>query len=251
MLPFNIFITLICTFHLKVVTGSFWSIPSYFSNCNIQFVKWTKSIGQMEDYYSYFYDIMISNPNSPLMLNQIEINVTHVTVLRPGNSFMRRHTRSGRTPVAFFSIGHAMLGRQTYGNGRSIYYYIRDALIKNFNPTYIFQHTNEPLNPINFKDYLRHIGGTKLVLFSLSSPGKMFLPCITCIASPTVTVSTIPFREIDGVWWSENKNLQQSKMLLQEDYNFDGMNCRVNYVPGKSTILRYCKIKHLSQNLNF
>lgn len=227
------------------VTASIWSIQNYFGECNLRFLSWGGNIRNNPP--PYFHDILVRNPTSPISLNHILMNATRLQVLGSASSLIIPHSRSGRDSVAFIDISHT--NKSMYGT--VVPYNIHLVVLLYFNPSYIFQHTDEPLNPINVKGYFNHAGNPKLIIFCLTSPRQIFIPCIACYGSSILRINTIPLRDLGKFWWSENNNLQRKGLEVEEDLDLSRINCGVSYIPGKFTWLRYCKIVHLIEKLNF
>lgn len=244
MLQLTSLILILLTLHLQICSASFWLIRNYFYHCNIQFVELSENFRHVEDPPPYFYDVLTKNPTSPVIFNQIEM--TNTTKKREVGSVGSQHGRSGRLYIVVLHISGARSM-----SSRKIFYRLHQTILRNFNPNYIFQHTDDPWNSINVKYYFDHLGSSKLTIFSTSLPRKIFIPCLTCLPSRIVGMSTIPINELEVVWWSENNNLRQQIVELWDDGDLNETNCGVNYVPHKNTWPSFCKIVHLYQNLNF
>ncbi|OXA54221.1 hypothetical protein Fcan01_11659 [Folsomia candida] len=229
----------------QTTVASFWTIPDYFSSKNLFFVQLWRRNGATS--LPYFYQTISNNPNSPIILNEIFVNKTLMGLLGWWDDDAPMQVKSVSVSVAFietiFDLGAFAL---------PIHYWIQDVMMRNINPTYIFQHAPDPWNSGNFKNYEWHLGTSKIILFTLYIPGVLFIPCVTCPDIPPSQVWTIPFHNLDEIWRAENTNLAQRHVQIGSHMNLEKLNCGVTLAWLESYILlNDCIIVHLSQFLNF
>ncbi|OXA37366.1 Glutamate receptor ionotropic, NMDA 2D [Folsomia candida] len=173
----------------RKVLSTTMSIPNYFDEHDIHFISALHGGTKSRHPPPYFGHIVTNNPNTPILLNQIYVNLTHVIL------------GAAENPI------------------------------------------------INFRTRSDHEGISKLIVFNVNYPDDVFIPCIPCLHSVPVKLRISPLPKIESVWWTENTNLLQKKVLYNRNIDLKQINCQVYHVRQMSP--KDCKIVHLSQNLNF
>ncbi|OXA37334.1 hypothetical protein Fcan01_27921 [Folsomia candida] len=223
------------------VVSTIMSIPHYFAEHDIQLVSplpgWTTSRHPPP----YFDHILTNNPHTATLLTQVYANRTHAIIGTEANPRTNIRRKSGWASVSFLP--------SVPPDSKADYFMIQRRIVYIFNPTFIFQHTNNPWDAASYQDYSFHNGISKLILFNVNYPDDIFIPCIPCLYSVRIKLRSTPLPKMESVWWTKNINLFQKKVLYNRYINLKHINCKVYHVRQMSS--RDCKIVHLSQNLNF
>ncbi|OXA43217.1 Calsyntenin-2 [Folsomia candida] len=225
----------------RKVLSTTMSIPNYFGEHHVQFISALPRGTKTEHPPPYFEHILTNNPNTPILLGQIYVNLTHVILGTAANPLKNFRTRSGWASVSFLP--------SVPGDTQEKHYSIQRKIMSNFNPSFIFQHTDDPWNASIYQDYSYHVGISKLILFNANYPDDIFIPCILGLYSVPMKLWITPLPKMESVWWAKNTNLLHKKVIYTRNIDLKQVNCQVYHVRQMSS--KDCKIVHLSQNLNF
>ncbi|OXA39044.1 Glutamate receptor ionotropic, NMDA 2D [Folsomia candida] len=189
----------------------------------------------------YFDHILTNNPNTAIVLNPVYANLTLSILDMAANPLTNIRRKSGWASVSFLP--------SVPGDSKRKYFMMQRKIVYIFNPTFIFQHTDNPWDSSSYQDYSYHNGISKLILFNVNYPDDIFIPCIPCLYSVRIKLRSTPLPKMESVWWTKNINLLQKKVLYNKRVNVKHINCEVYHVRQMSS--KDCKIVHLSQSLNF
>ncbi|OXA39854.1 hypothetical protein Fcan01_25340 [Folsomia candida] len=224
----KILVEFILLLHFSSATPSLWTIPDLFSANSLHFVirYENNSIGTSDQELSYFHTLIKNNPYSAILFHHFLLTPSQLLIL----SRLEILPRSQKPLVTFFHLSGDIL-LETY-RGAPAHLLLQNIVVTYFNPQFIFQHCEDPWNPINYGKYHIHSGTSKLILTNFYQPEIVLTPCvISAIVSPSVLMVTKDFSlsKLALTWNSLNNNLLKSDVEVDTRNRLDKFDCSVHF----------------------
>ncbi|OXA42373.1 hypothetical protein Fcan01_22829 [Folsomia candida] len=253
ILIFKILLEFLLIFHFCSATPSLWTIPNLFFDNSIQFVvRYDKnSTGKIDQEPPYFHPILSNNPYSTIQFNHFFLSRSKIY----GFTGLGLFARSQKQLATFLHLSGALLG-ETYGR-LPAHFVLQKILLKCFNPQYLFQHSDDPSNPLNYWGYYAHSGTSKVILFNFNTPQVVLTPFIpSSLVPPLASIITKDFSlsNLEAVWNSLNRNLLMRDVSVVDPllHNLAELDCAITVSSlEKNTIPELCRILFLSRIHNF
>lgn len=206
----------------------------------------------------YFYEIQYSNPSSPISLHEFRINKTNHGISNPQKSPLGPRARPNQVQIIFIpSISQVVDVDRTR---IPIFVIIQDYTLKHFNPTYIFQHVDNPgqtgQNTLSYyREYYDLPGTAPIILFNFKLSHESFIPSVICSIPPLkirISQDTSSLSKINNLWVKLNNNLHKKLVSINGPPKLPGNQGEVRNIQIKKQMsFGPCKFWLLSRKFKF